>query len=249
MSGHSKWAQIKRQKGVADIKRGQAFTKLANAIIIAVRDGGGITNPEQNFKLRLAIEKARASNMPKDNIERAIDKGAGKGENADNLQQVVYEGFFGGNVAVIVEAVTDNRQRTTSEIKNIFDKSGASMGVPGAVSYLFETKGIIVVTKNGSKSTDELFLLAADSGAEDVEEGSDEYIIYTKPDELSKVKETLSSAIPVASAELIKKPVVFQTIKNDDMAEKLFTFLEKLESLDDVQKVYSNFQIQNETTN
>lgn len=247
MSGHSKWAQIKRQKGVADIKRGQAFTKLANGITIAVRGGGGVTNPEQNFRLRLAIEKARSFNMPKDNIERAIDRGTGKGGSGEELQQVVYEGFFGGNVAVIVDAVTDNKQRTTSEVKNLFDKSGASLGVPGAVSYLFETKGQISVAKTEALSTDELFLLAADAGAEDIEEESEEYTIYTKPDELSRVKEALSIRVQIKSAELIKKPVVFQNVEGQEAADKLFTFLEKLESLDDVQKVYSNFKIPNDT--
>lgn len=242
MSGHSKWSQIKRQKGVADIKRGQAFTKITSAITIAVRDGGGITDPEQNFKLRLAIEKARSINMPKENIQRAIDRGAGKGGSVE-LQNVLYEGFFAGNVAVIVDAVTDNKQRTTAQIKNLFEKNGASLGVPGAVSYLFQTKGLITVRKNNQVTAEELFLFAADHGAEDIEEGNDKFFIYTKPEELTKIKDALSSKVTIESSELIRKPIMTQTVKDPQAIEKLITFVNKLELLDDVQKVYSNFHI------
>lgn len=244
MSGHSKWAQIKRQKGVADIKRGQAFTKVANAITIAVRQGGGVSDPSQNFRLRLTIEKARFLNMPKENIERAVSRALGKQEGSV-VEEVNLEGFGPGRVAVIVEAVTDNKQRTASEIKNLFDKNGAILTNKGAVSYQFEQKGLITVSKNG-KSIDDVLLIAADCGAEDLEEVGDEVFLYTKPDELAKVKEKVSKTLPVVSAELTLRPMVTVPIKDREIATKLLSFIEKLESLDDVQKVYSNFDIPDE---
>lgn len=245
MSGHSKWAQIKRQKGAADIKRGQAFTKLANAIIIAVRQGGGIGDPEQNFKLRLAIEKAREINMPKENIERAIEKGVGRGEKGDGLEEVVYEGFGPAGTAVIVEAVTDNKQRTTPEVKNIMEKNGGTLATPGSVSYQFQTKGLITVKKNGN-TVDDIFLLSADAGAEDVEEAGDEVFIYTKPEELAKVRDVLSTRLSIVSAELFRKPAATVAIFDKESAGRIIRFVERLEQLDDVQKVYANFDIPDE---
>lgn len=243
MSGHSKWAQIKRQKGAADIKRGQLFTKVSNAITIAVRQNGGVSDPEQNFKLRLVIEKARTINMPKENIERAIDKALGKGEKGEGLQEAVYEGFGPAGVAVIVEAVTDNKQRTSSEIKNIFDKSGGTLATPGAVSYQFQQKGFISIKKNG-KTVDDIFLIAADLGAEDVEEAGEEVIVYTKPEDLSKVRNSLvSEGLTVSDSELTRKPIITTQINNSQDAQKVLLFMEKLEDLDDVQKVYANFDI------
>lgn len=243
MSGHSKWTQIKRQKGVTDIKRGQAFTKLANAITIAVREGGGITDPNQNFRLRLTIEKARTINMPKDNIERAIERGRGKGGMGEGFSEVVYEGFGPGGVALIVEAATDNKLRTTSEVKNLFDKNNANLGIPGAVSYMFQKKGLVTVSKDG-KTLDDIFLIAADVGAEDVEDAADAVIIYTKFEDLMKVKDQLSkNGLKVLEAELTRKPVTTVSITDREAAQKTLSFIEKLESLDDVQKVYSNFDI------
>jgi len=166
MSGHSKWATIKRQKGAADIKRGQTFTKIANAITIAVAESGGVADPESNFRLRLTIEKAREANMPKENIQRAIARALGGGERG--VEEVVYEGFAKG-VSVIVEAATDNPQRTTSEIKNIFESEGASFGQPGAVAYQFTNKGRIIIKKDG-KSYSEIFDLAAENGVEDMDD-------------------------------------------------------------------------------
>lgn len=245
MSGHSKWSTIKRQKGAADIKRGQIFTKLSNAIIIAVREGGGIGDPQTNFKLRLAIDKARASNMPKENIERAIERGQGIGAGA-NLENVVYEGFTPGGVALIIEATTDNRLRTTSEVRNVVEKSGGTLASPGAVSYQFAQKGLITVRKDG-KTLDDIFLLAADKGAEDVEEAGNEVLVYTKPDELAKIKDELSKeGILIVEAELIRKPITIVQIPNKEAAQKILSFMEKLESLDDVQRVYANFDIQDE---
>lgn len=241
MSGHSKWATIKRQKGANDAKRGQLFTKLSNAITLSVREGGGVSDPNSNFKLRLAVEAARNANMPKENIERAIERASGK--QAGDMAEVLYEGFGPGGFSVIVEAITDNKQRTTPEVKNIFDKSGGSLGVPGSVSYQFEQKGQITIGKD-SKSLDEIFLVAADAGAEDVEDAGDEVFIYTAPDELGKVKQALADAsLSVNGAELIRKPIVFKELEDTSEAEKAFAFLEKLETLDDVQKVYANVDV------
>lgn len=243
MSGHSKWAQIKRQKGAADLKRGQAFTKLASAITIAVREGGGVGDPEQNFRLRLTIEKARAINMPKENIERAIERGKGGGR--DNaLQEVVYEGFAPGGVALIIEAATDNKLRTNSEIKNIIEKNGGTLGVPGSVSYQFQTKGLISVKKD--RETDEIFMIAADAGAEDIEEAGDEVFIYAKPEELASVRNNINDKLQIVSAELIRKPLITVSISDKNIADKVLSILEKVENMDDVQKVYANFDIPDE---
>lgn len=237
MSGHSKWATIKRQKGANDAKRGVLFTKLSKAISIAVQQGGGIGDPAQNFKLRLAVDAARAGNMPKENIERAIERAAGK--NGEAMEEVVYEGFAPGGVGVIVEAATDNKNRTTSEVSNIFNKNGGNMGQPGSVSYQFKHMGQLVVEKNG-KSLDDLFMIAADAGAEDVEDADTEAFIYTNPGDLAKVRDGLSqNGVAVKEMELIWKPNMTVEL-SDEEAEKVMNFLEKLEDLDDVQKTYSN---------
>lgn len=241
MSGHSKWAQIKRQKGTADVKRGQAFTKLANAIIIVVRDSGGIIDPESNFKLRLAIEKARAANMPKENIQRAIERGQGRGEGAD-LDDVTYEGFGPGGILVIVECATDNKLRTSADVKNIFDKTGGRLGGVGSVSYQFQTIGRITIEK-GDKTLDDIFLAAADAGAEDIEEKDGQVLIYTKPDNLMRVKDGLQHAgFNIQNFEITRKPVNIAVIKDQEVAEKISLFIKKLESLDEVQKVYTNHE-------
>lgn len=245
MSGHSKWSQIKRQKGVADIKRGAVFTKLSNAITIAVRDGGGVSDPESNFKLRLAVEKARHSNMPKENIQRAIDRGLGKGDKGE-LEEVVYEGFGPGGVAIMVECVTDNKDRTRTEVKNLFDKSGGTLGQTGTVSYQFKQVGLLTVAK-GSKNFDDIFTLAVDSGAQDVEEAGNEVLIYTEPAALKATKDSLtSSGITVVLAELYRKPTITVPITDKNTSGKVLSLVEKVESLDDVQKVYSNFDIADE---
>lgn len=243
MSGHSKWAQIKRQKGVADTKRGQVFTKIAKAITIAVRQGGGVTDPSANFKLRLAIEKGRSLNMPRDNIERAIERGKGKLGKGEGLDEVVYEGFAPGRVAFIAEAATDNRLRTTSEVKHFIEKNGGALGTPGSVSYQFETKGQITVGKDDF-SSDDIFLAAADAGADEVEESENETLVYTRPEDLSRVKETLSSkGFRVTDFELTRKPVTTVPVTDSQTAQKVLGFLEKLEQQDDIQKVYANFDI------
>src|SRR5579883_2068871 len=171
MSGHSKWATIKRQKGANDAKRGVLFTKLSNAISVAVRQGGGVADPTQNFRLRLAVDAARNANMPKENIERAISRASGK--DAKAFEEVVYEGFGPGGISVIIEAATDNKNRTTPEVKSIMEKNGGTMGQMGSVAYQFQLIGRITLQK-GEKSLDDIFMEAAELGAQDVEEGEDE---------------------------------------------------------------------------
>ena len=237
MSGHSKWATIKRAKGAADLKRGLTFTKLSNAITIAVKSSGGITDPNSNFKLRLAIEEARASNMPKDNIERAIQKAVGK--DAQSLEEVIYEGFAPEGIAVIVEAATDNSLRTTSEIKSIFNKEGGNFGKIGSVAYLFSQIGEIVISKEG-KTLDGVFDAAAQSGAEDVVEEEDGFVVYTALADLRRISEVLKEkGLTVISAGLIRKPLTPMTL-SPQKKDRVINFLQKLERLDDVQKVYSN---------
>lgn len=240
MSGHSKWSQIKRQKGLADAKRGQTFTKIANAITIAVAQGGGITDPSQNFRLRLVIEKARQVNMPKSNVERAIARALPGKLAGEGLEEVVYEGFAPGGVAVLVEVATQNRQRTTPEIKNTFESFGGSLGTPGAVAYLFEQRGLINVKKN---NLDELFLAAADAGAADIEELGDCVLVYTTAENLSKIKDLLSQKFQVQDVEIVRKPLTLVKLEDKDIAAKVVSLVNKLEELDDVQKVYANFDI------
>jgi len=238
MSGHSKWATIKRAKGAADLKRGLTFTKLGNAITVAVKASGGITDPNSNFKLRLAIEAARAANMPKDNIQRAIQKAVGK--DAGEIQEIIYEGFAPEGVSVIIEAATDNMLRTTSEIKSIFNKEGGNFGQPGSVAYQFEQKGKIVVDKKG-KTTDELFEIAVESGAENIEDVQNKAIITTAYSNLSSIREKLvEKGVTPENVEIIRKPLNPIIISDASKLQKVVNFLEKIENLDDVQKVYSN---------
>lgn len=241
MSGHSKWSTIKRQKGVADAKRGQMFTKLSNAITIAVRQAGGVADVESNPRLRLAVDAARSANMPKENIERAIQRAVGK--QAGDVEEVVYEGFGPGGFSLIIEAITDNKQRTTPEVKSTMEKNGGTMGNLGSVSYQFEQKGLVVVEK-GEKTLEDIFLIAADSGAEDVEEAMDEVLIYTRPDDLGKVRDSaIAAGLIVKSAELTRKPKMTTEITDKETAEKALAFLDKIENMDDIQKVYANFDI------
>lgn len=244
MSGHSKWATIKRQKGANDAKRGQLFTKLSKAITIAVKHGGGVADPASNFRLRLAVDAAKAANMPKENIERAISRASGK--DAASLEEALYEGFGPGGFSVLVEALTDNKQRTVSDIKVIFDKNGGSMGNQGSVQYQFEKKGMITVSKAG-KTFDDIFFLAIEAQAEDVEEEDDTVVIYTKPESLAAVRDALASqGLTIKGAELIWRPIVINEITEKHSAEKAIAFLEKLENNEDVQKVYANVDIPEE---
>lgn len=244
MSGHSKWAQIKRQKGVADTKRGQEFTKLSSAISIAVRHGGGIGDPEQNFRLRLLIDKARSINMPKDNIERAIERGKGRAGSGETLEEVVYEGFGPQKVSVIVEAATDNKLRTNGFVKTVFDKNGGILANPGSVSYQFQKLGAITIRKTPETSADDIFLQAANAGATDIDETPETIIVYTNPENTTKVKDVLvESGVGVSEYELTFRPLSFISVTLEE-ANRIADFLEKIEELDDVQKVYSNYTIE-----
>lgn len=239
MSGHSKWSTIKRQKGAADAKRGAVFTKLGNQIAIAVREGGG-GDPESNFKLRLAIEKAREANMPKENIQRSIDRGLGKGGSA-TLESAVYEGFAPGGVAVVVETITDNRTRTGADLRNLFDKAGGHLGSSGAVSYMFQRLGEIIISK-GNLTMDQILEKALEAEAIDAEESSESFSIYTKPEDLHKVKEALELAgLKVEESEIVYKPNP-ETLASvsEDSRSKIETFLESISDLDDVQNVFAN---------
>lgn len=236
MSGHNKWSKIKRQKGVEDAKKGQIYTKLTREIILAAREAGG--DPETNFKLRLAIQKAREASMPKDNIERAIERGSGGAEGAV-LQELMLEGYGPSGTAILAQTLSDNRNRTVQEVRNVFTRQGGTMGSAGCVAWLFDSKGIISVDGSGL-DTDDVELQAIDAGAEDVkvEDGSVE--IYTKPTELELVKKQLEQKkIPVASAELSMIPKTMVEVE-DKAAIQTLKLLERLEELDDVQKVYSN---------
>lgn len=238
MSGHSKWATIKRAKSVSDLKRGLTFTKISNAITIAVKQSGGITDPNSNFRLRLAIEAAKAANMPKDNIERALRRAQGK--QVSEVEEVIYEGFAPEGVSVIIEAATDNTLRTTSEIKSIFNKEGGNFGQPGSVAYQFESKGEIVLSRDG-KTLDQVFEAAAESRAEDVADDTDAFVVYTKPSDLTKISGILKEkGFSITQAGLIRKPLIPMPVNDPAKREKVINFLQKLEDLDDVQKVYSN---------
>ncbi len=242
MSGHSKWSTIKRQKGANDAKRGQAFTKAGRLITVAAREGGG--NPDGNFKLRLVVEAARAINMPRENIDRAIARATGSGDKP--LEESVYEGYGPAGVAILIEVVTDSKTRTASEIRSILDRSGGSLGGPGSVAFLFHSKGIIEINAK-NVDADELLLTAAEAGAEDVEVEGEVGFVYTKPDALDRVKKALEAAsYQITNAEISKEAATTVNISDESTAGKVLGVVEKLEDLDDVQKVYANFDIANE---
>jgi YebC/PmpR family DNA-binding regulatory protein len=244
MAGHSKWHNIRHKKAKMDAKRGQIFTKLIREITVAARQGGG--DPEFNPRLRMAIEKAKQHNMPAENIERAIKKGTGELEGVQ-YEEVVYEGYGPEGVAIIVECLTDNRNRTTGEIRHIFSKHGGNLGTSGCVSFMFEDKGVILVPKEGIDE-DTIFEKAIEAGAEDVIMDDDNfYEIRTSPTELYQVKENLEKeGIKIEKAELTKIPTTTVEVSNQETAEKLMKLLEALEDQDDVQKVYSNFEMSDE---
>ncbi len=242
MSGHSKWSSIKHQKGVADARRGKLFTKLTREIILAVRQGG--SNPETNYHLRLAVQKARDNNMPSDNIERAIKRGEGTLEGA-SLQEMVLEGYGPGGAAILVEALTDNRNRTVQDVRNLFSRSGGGLGESGSVTWLFDTKGLIIV-ETGSMDADELALRVIDAGAEDVDTEEGYIEIYTKPEEMEAVRKALEQEkIDIYSAEVTKVPKT--TVKLDEHAAlQVLKLLDRLEEVDEAQNVCSNVDFPNE---
>jgi YebC/PmpR family DNA-binding regulatory protein len=244
MSGHSKWSTIKRQKGATDAKRGQAFTKATNAITIAARQGA---DPESNFKLRLAVEQARALNMPKENIERAISRGSGTGKEAQVLEEVTYEGYGQAGVAIMVETVTDNRQRTAQEVRSVFERGGGTLAGPGSVAHYFSPVGEVEVKLKAQTDPDQVLLDAADAGAQDVDIDKEVAVVYCAPDAVTKVKESLlARGYEVVEARLSKKPSVYTKVTDDKVASGLLSLLSKLEDLNDVQKVYSNFDVPQE---
>lgn len=239
MSGHSKWHSIKHQKGVADARRGQLFTKLTREIIVAAREGG--SNPEVNFRLRLSIQKARDSNMPTDNIERSIKKGTGEIEGG-SLSEVTLEGYGPNGIAILVNALTDNRNRTIQNVRSTFTRHGSSLGESGCVAWLFDSKGVITIKAEGIDA-DELALSAIDAGAEDVKVESDYVEVYTVPEEMEKVRETLEkNEIEIESSELLMVPKSLVEL-DEKAAMQALKLLDRLEEIDDVQNVFSNADI------
>jgi YebC/PmpR family DNA-binding regulatory protein len=241
VSGHSKWSSIKHKKGAADAKRGKLFSKLSRAIIVAAKEGGG--NPADNLALQNAIEKARSYSMPKDNIDRAIAKGSGADADASAFETVVYEGFGPSGVAVIVEALTDNRNRTASDVRHVFAKNDGNLGGSGAVAWLFERRGLVVVDADGVDE-DELTLAAAEGGAEDVAIDGSTYQVTSAPEQLATVREAVEAAgFTVDTAELTMVPKTTVEVADESEAKKILRLMDQLEDNDDVQDVYANFDI------
>jgi YebC/PmpR family DNA-binding regulatory protein len=242
VSGHSKWAQIKRQKGAADVKRGQAFTKLGREISVAVREGG--PSPDANPRLRLAIERARAANMPVDTIDRAIKRAAGGGEGVE-LEQLSYEGYGPGGAAILVEVLTDNRNRAVAEVRSVFTRGGGSLGEAGCVAWMFDQRGVITVDTAG-RDPDEVELLAIDAGADDIHDEDGVVEVYSLPGELETIRAALADAgVNVVGAELAMVPKTSLALAANETASTL-RLMERLEDLDDVQKVYTNVEISEE---
>jgi YebC/PmpR family DNA-binding regulatory protein len=240
MSGHSKWSQIKRQKGANDAKRGAVFTKVGREISIAAREGGG--DPDGNYRLRLAIDKARAVNMPADNIKRAIERATG-GSAADQYEEVVYEGYGPGGVAILVEAATDNRNRTVADVRALFARNGGQLAGAGAVAWQFEPRGVIAIPRNGLDA-DDVALTAIDAGADDVDTDGDDFVeVLTDPARLEPLRRTLEAAgLKIESAEVTMQPT--QRIEVDEqVVRQNLRLLEALEDLDDVQRVTANFDL------
>ena len=241
MSGHSKWSSIKHKKGAADAKRGKLFSKLSRAIIVAAKEGGG--DPSGNLSLQNAIEKAKSYSMPKDNIDRAIAKGSGADADASAFETVVYEGYGPSGVAVIVEALTDNRNRTASDVRHTFAKNDGNLGGSGAVSWLFERRGVVLVPAAGTDE-DELTLVAAEGGADDVALDGSSYQVLTAPENLAAVREAIEKAgFTIDSSELTMLPKTTVEVADEGDAKKVLRLMDQLEDNDDVQDVYANFDI------
>jgi YebC/PmpR family DNA-binding regulatory protein len=244
VSGHSKWSSIKHKKGAADAKRGQLFSKLSRAIIVAAKEGGA--DPSANLALQNAIEKARSYSMPKDTIERAIAKGAGADAEASAFETVVYEGYGPDGVAVLVEALTDNRNRTASEVRHAFTKHGGNLGTTGAVAWQFERRGVVLVGAEGTDE-DELMLLAADAGADDVERDASSFVVTSAPEELKAVRVALEAGgFAIESVELAMVPKTTVAVVDESTARRIVRLVEGLEDTEDVQDVYANFDIPEE---
>jgi YebC/PmpR family DNA-binding regulatory protein len=241
MSGHSKWSSIKHKKGAADAKRGKLFSKLSRALIVAAREGGG--DPAGNLALQNAIEKARSYSMPKDTIERAIAKGTGAGADAAAFESIVYEGYGPSGVAVLVEALTDNRNRTASEVRHIFAKNDGNLGTSGAVAWLFERRGVVLVAADGADE-DELTLAAAEGGADDVAREGSSFQVLCAPEALGGVRAAIAdTGIAIESAEVTMLPKTTVAVEDESAAKKILRLMDALEEDDDVQDVYANFDI------
>jgi len=241
MSGHSKWSSIKHKKGAADAKRGKLFSKLARAIIVAAREGG--PDPANNLALQNAVEKARSYSMPKDNIERAIARGSGAGADSEAFEQITYEGYGPNGVAIIVEALSDNRNRTAADVRHVFAKNDGNLGGSGAVAWLFERRGIILVDADPADE-DSVMLAAAEGGADDVVQEGSSFQVTTSPEALSAVRESLEEAgIKIDSAETTMVPKTTIELGDEAAARKTLRLIDELEELDDVNDVYANFDI------
>jgi YebC/PmpR family DNA-binding regulatory protein len=239
MSGHSKWSSIKHKKGAADAKRGKLFSKLARAISVAARDGGG--DPDGNPALATAVQKARDASMPKDKIQKAIDTGTGAGAAGAAIERVLYEGYGPAGVAVLVEALTDNRNRASAEIRFAFSKNGGNLGEPGSVAWIFEKKGVVVV--DGTRYGEDDLIAAIDAGAEDVREDGDELRVISDPADLSAVRDALEGAgVEIRSATIATEPKSTVMVKGHD-AERVLRLLDALDEQDDVDEVFANFDI------
>ncbi|MDI6906819.1 MAG: YebC/PmpR family DNA-binding transcriptional regulator [Thermoanaerobacterales bacterium] len=242
MSGHSKWANIKRRKAAVDAKKGKVFTRLAREIIVAAREGGG--DPEANFRLKAAIQRAKEANLPNENVLRAIQKGTGGGEGA-GYEEVAYEGYGPGGVAMLVLTMTDNRNRTAADIRHLFSKHGGNLGEAGCVSWLFEPRGLIIIDRARTDiSEDELMLAALEAGADDVQTEEDSFEVLTKPEDFNAVRAALEAqGLPIAEAELTRIPKTTVPLSGEE-AEKVNRLIEALEDYDDVQEVYTNLEEQ-----
>ena len=240
MSGHSKWATIKRKKAKTDNQRGKLFTKLAKEIIVAAKQGGA--DPDGNMRLKAAIQRAKEANIPNDNIQRAVQKGAGSA-GGDNYEEIIYEGYGPSGVAVMIEILTDNRNRTAGEVRHLFSRNGGNLGESGCVSWMFDKKGLIVVEKKDTLLEDDLLMAALDAGAEDMKTEEDSYEIYTAPQDLDSVKESLlGQGIALADAEVTMMPQTTVSLTGKE-AEQMIRLMDALEDHDDVQDVYANFDI------
>jgi YebC/PmpR family DNA-binding regulatory protein len=242
MSGHSKWASIKHKKAIVDARRGQHFTKLARAVTVAARDGGG--DPEMNAALGNAVQKAKDASMPKDNIERAIAKGVGAGADAEAFTAVLYEGYGPGGVALLIEVLTDNRNRTAADVRHMLSKGGGNLGEPGSVAYLFNKRGVIVV--DGSRHGEDDLLVAIEAGATDIVDDGDMFEVLTDPSDLAGVRAALESAgIELESAEVTQQPTMRVEV-DEEVAGKLLRLIDALEEHDDIGAVYANFDVSDE---
>ena len=243
MAGHSKWAQIKRQKAANDAKRGQLYTKLGREITVSARDGGG--DPEMNFRLRLAIQRAKDANMPADTIERAVKRGSGELEDGARLEDIIYEGYGPGGAALFIEALTDNRNRTVAELRNVLTRGGGNLGESGSVAWMFDTRGQIIIELNEG-DPDEAMLESIELGAEDVQEEDDTLVVLTLIEQLEAVRRGMEDlGYAVESAELTRVPKTMSEPESSKAAQAM-RLIESVEDLDDVQKVYTNLELTDE---